>query len=178
VITQDADRITADSVILGSSSRRWFATRYRITCDAAWRVRSATIGCIGNDPPVALFGDGTGNWTDATGAGCADLQGAIDIDFSLTPFTNTIPIRRLGLGRGESAVIPVVYVQPAAGRFSRLLVTREQQRYTCRKPHAIYRFESGDGTFTGDLTVDADGLVITYPGLFERLRAEESAAIR
>ena len=32
-----------------------------------------------------------------------------------------------------------------------------------------YRFDSLDSDFTRDLEVDADGIVVSYPGLFERL---------
>lgn len=33
---------------------------------------------------------------------------------------------------------------------------------------AVYRFESLDSGFTADVEVDAAGLVVTYPGLFQR----------
>ena len=33
----------------------------------------------------------------------------------------------------------------------------------------LYRYEAADRSFTADLTVDEDGLVIDYPGLFARL---------
>ena len=51
-----------------------------------------------------------------------------------------------------------------------------RQRYTCLKRDAqggLYRFESLDGEFAGftaDLPVDADALVLDYPGLFRRAR--------
>ena len=54
----------------------------------------------------------------------------------------------------------------------RLDVSR--QRYTCLERDAdggLYRYEDR-GTFRGftaDLPVDADGLVLDYPGIFRRL---------
>jgi hypothetical protein len=42
------------------------------------------------------------------------------------------------------------------------------QRYRCLKP-GLYRYEAVDRTFTANLTVDEDGLVIDYPTLFHRV---------
>jgi hypothetical protein len=39
------------------------------------------------------------------------LGGAIDIDISITPFTNTLAIRRLNLRRGQSEEIIAVYIR-------------------------------------------------------------------
>ena len=88
----------------------------------------------------------------------------IDVDLSATPFTNTLPIRRLGLRGGQAETIRVVYV-----RFPGLEVTLERQRYTCLEPGRRYRYESVDSDFTREIEVDPDGLVVTYPGLFRRV---------
>lgn len=48
----------------------------------------------------------------------------------------------------------------------------EPQQYTCLEKSnwgGLYRFLSPDGGFTADLLVDADGLVLGYPGLFKRV---------
>ena len=96
-----------------------------------------------------------------------ELQGCIDADISVTPFTNTLPIRRLGLAPEESAELYVAYVVG-----TRLQAWPEPQRYTCLEKSdrgGLYRFLSLDGEFTADLPVDADGLVLDYPGLFRRV---------
>ncbi|MCL4245981.1 MAG: putative glycolipid-binding domain-containing protein, partial [Candidatus Dadabacteria bacterium] len=90
---------------------------------------------------------------------------AIDVDIFPTPFTNTIPIRRLGLGAGQSADIIVAYI-----KLPEMSVTSDPQRYTCVMPLKIYRFESLDSDFKCDIEVDEDGLVVSYPGLFRRVR--------
>ncbi len=88
-----------------------------------------------------------------------------------TAFTNTLPIRRLGLQPGESAELSVAYIDvPTLG------VTPARQRYGCLARSAEegrYRYESLPsaalpGGFTDDLLVDADGLVVDYPKLFRR----------
>jgi hypothetical protein len=88
------------------------------------------------------------------------------VDVSETPFTNTLPIRRLGLASGEYADISVAYFDG-----TELQPWPEPQRYTCLEKGeggGLYRFVSLDGGFTADLAVDADGLVVDYPGLFRR----------
>jgi putative glycolipid-binding protein len=50
-----------------------------------------------------------------------------------------------------------------------LMVTIDPQRYSCLKRGRRYRDESLDGDFVRDIEVDADGLVLTYAGLFRRV---------
>jgi len=111
-------------------------------------------------PRVELLSDGEGNWTTPDGRDVPELEGSVDVDISVTPFTNTLPIRKLGLAPTESAEISVAYVEG-----TELQPWPEQQRYTCLQKGAwsgLYRFISLDGGFTADLPVDADGLVFDY----------------
>jgi hypothetical protein len=83
---------------------------------------------------------------------------------SITPFTNTLPIRRLDVAEGQRADIRAVYF-----RLPELSVTIDRQRYTCLKRGHQYRYESLDSDFSRDIDIDPDGLVVTYPGLFRRV---------
>jgi hypothetical protein len=51
-------------------------------------------------------------------------------------------------------------------------VRADGQRYlpirTASGVHAV-RYEAIDGTFTADITLDSDGIVIDYPGIARRL---------
>jgi uncharacterized protein len=85
------------------------------------------------------------------------------VDLSITPFTNTLPIRRLRLSVGESADIATAYLA-----FPRLTISPDLQRYT-RVSSNEYRYESLDSDFVREIVVDSNGLVITYPGLFRRI---------
>ncbi len=49
------------------------------------------------------------NWVDGSGVTQPQLRNATDIDISITPFTNTLPIRRLNLWRDQSQEIIAVY---------------------------------------------------------------------
>jgi hypothetical protein len=163
VVRVDPDEIVAEAAILATIDDDTFAARYRILCDRSWRVRKVEVGQIGHDRTVELGSDGAGNWVDASGTPLAQLKGAIDIDISITPFTNTLPIRRLRLQPGQSEEILAVYVQ-----LPDLTVTTDRQRYTGLEPGRLYRYESINSEFTRDIEVDDQGLVVTYPGLFRR----------
>lgn len=158
--------VVADGLVLGVANGRPFRLSYEVRCDPYWRVRAARVGVPGEPPRVELLSDGEGNWTGSDGRTVTYLKGCEYVDISETPFTNTLPIRRLDLAPGESAKIAVAYFDGAE-----LQPWQEPQRYTCLKTGSeggVYRFLSLDGGFTADLPVDSDGLVLDYPGLFKR----------
>jgi hypothetical protein len=139
---------------------------YRIELDAAWRTRSVRIAAEqpdGNAIGLAMNGDGRGNWTDASGSALVDIEGCLDIDIQASPFTNTLPIRRLALAPEDQEVIRVAYIPVPS-----LDVTSMKQRYTGIS-HDRVRYESITSGFTRELEVDPDGIVIRYPGLFRRI---------
>jgi uncharacterized protein len=162
VLRESRREIVAESVVLASAGHERFAIQYRVQCDRSWCVRSAEIGLIGEGRKIKISGDGKGNWSDASGKALPKLRGAIDIDLSVTPFTNTLPIRRLKLKVGQSADIRTVYIVAPA-----LTLTTDPQRYT-RLGERRYRYESLDSDFTRVVEVDRRGLVVKYPGLFRR----------
>jgi uncharacterized protein len=164
VLREGPDGIRAEAMVLGVADDGIFAARYRVHCDAGWRTRRLEVSLAGDAREVDLSGDGAGRWTDRSGAPLPDLAGAIDVDLTATPFTNTLPIRRLDLRSGETEVIVVVYVEVPA-----LTVTTSRQRYTCLEPGRRYRFESLESGFTREIEVDDGGLVRTYPDLFRRV---------
>jgi len=162
ILKENREGIHAESVIISKDSDNPFAARYEIICDPEWRVRSAGVEILGEDRKIELTGDGKGNWSDESGAR-DELRGAIDTDITATPFTNTLPIRRLKLWKEQSADILTVYIHLPG-----LSITTDPQRYTFLEAGRLYRFESLDSDFARDIEVDADGLVLTYPGLFKR----------
>jgi hypothetical protein len=164
VLNEGSSVIVADATILGSAGDNFFAVGYRIRCDRAWRVRKVEISEIGSDHQTELESDGAGKWMDGSGTALPRLSGAIDVDISITPFTNTLPIRRLKLRRGESAEILAVYLQLPG-----LDIATDRQRYTCLEYARRYRYESLESDFTREIEVDDNGLVVTYPGLFRRV---------
>ena len=165
VLKEDAGQIVAEAAVLGIMDDEVFAAPYKICCDAEWRVKHVQINEIGSDLTAELASDGAGNWTNGAGTAQPQLARAIDIDISITPFTNTLlPICRLNLQSGQAQEILVVYVQ-----LPPIAITTDRQRYTCLETGRRYRYESLDSDFTREIEVDASGLVTNYPGLFRRI---------
>jgi hypothetical protein len=135
-----------------------------VTEDALFAAHYRIVTVLGDDRRLLLESDGSGHWRDGQGRALPDLDGAFDVDLPITPFTNTLPIRRLALGAGQSADLKVVYILLPAFE-----ITTDPQRYVCLQAGRRYRYESLDSDFVRELEVDAEGLVIDYPGLFKRV---------
>jgi len=154
-VSMSADGCHVDGLIDGAAE-----TRYAIDTDAGWATRTVRVATATTS--LVLFADGRGHWTEGDGRVLDRLSGAIDVDITATPLTNTLPIWRLGLAVGESADIVTAYIA-----VPELTVTADPQRYT-RLDERSYRFESRDSDFQRDITVDDAGFVVDYPGLFRR----------
>ncbi|GLV58997.1 hypothetical protein KDH_58250 [Dictyobacter sp. S3.2.2.5] len=167
-LVENEKGIVADSIVLGTHDSEPFRLWYQVRMDSAWRVRECHLQVGGGEKgqAVNLYSDGQGHWTDADGAAYPDLDGCLDIDISVTPFTNTLPIRRLTLKPGESADLLMAYIS-----IPDLSIHPDRQRYTClsrTSSGGTYRYDGLDINFTADLPVDSWGLVIDYPALWQR----------
>ncbi|MBZ9740423.1 MULTISPECIES: putative glycolipid-binding domain-containing protein [unclassified Mesorhizobium] len=139
-----------------------FAVRYRIACDAGWHARSVMVDMIGDGRTLVLASDGDGRWT-RNGLPMPELAGVLDPDLTVTPFTNTLPIRRLALSTGQSAEITTGFID-----FPALSVVPNPQRYTCLEEGRRYLYESRASDFRRELEIDRDGLVVDYPDFWRR----------
>jgi len=153
-----------ESLVIGDADGERFAIQYVVECEPEWRTTKVALTLMETGQSIMLSSDGAGNWRDESTEPLPALNGAIDVDITATPFTNTLPIRRLGLESGQSAEIVVAYIEVPA-----LTVTADPQRYSCLEPMRRYRFESQGGDFVREIEVDEHGLVVLYPGLFKRL---------
>ncbi len=172
-LLQQSESIIADSMLIGVGEQGPFRVHYEISCSAQWGVRAVHISTLGSSSQsLHLLTDGAGNWTTEVGEALPMLQGCLDVDISVTPFTNTLPIRRLALQPGSVATLNMAYIAAP-----QLHLQVKQQRYTCldaTPTGGLYRFESlaqGAVSFTAELPVDEDGLVLDYPHLFRRVGA-------
>jgi uncharacterized protein len=97
LVTSD-DGVIANGLVIGLEAGRPFRIGYEIHCDRRWRVQEVRAGAPDLGRPVFdLLADGEGHWKRGGGEPLPELDGCIDVDISATPFTNTLPIRRLGL---------------------------------------------------------------------------------
>jgi hypothetical protein len=153
----------ARSALFGERDGAPFAVRYMLICDGSWNVRFLDLE-LTDGRSLTLSATGEGEWMDVEGTPQRSLKGCIDIDLEGSPYTNTLPIRRLGLKPGESRDIGVVYVP-----FDSFVPRVERQRYTCLKDGRLFRYDAADGSFTAEIAVDEAGLVTAYPPLFRRI---------
>jgi hypothetical protein len=102
------------------------------------------------------------------GGDVAHLTAALDCDLGLSPVTNMMPILRHGLlGGGGPIEFTMAWVAVPA-----LAVRGDGQRYRHLRSaydHHVIRYEATDGSFAADITVDAEAVVIDYPGIARRL---------
>ncbi len=147
------------------------------------RSLAVTVAGDGWRRTLELQRDDAGRWTVAAtadgepaaelpppGGDAAALAGALDCDLGLSPLTNLMPIRRAGLHRREGAEdflmawvsVPDLEVLGSAQRYEHVRVAGAG---------AVVRFVDR-GRFAGfaaELELDADGLVVRYPDLADRL---------
>ncbi|MBT2533343.1 putative glycolipid-binding domain-containing protein [Arthrobacter sp. ISL-48] len=133
---------------------------YEVTLDHDWVFREFSVYSP-DDRRLEVHRSTGGTWR-VNDELRPDLMSAIDIDLAFSPFTNTLPIRRLNLAIGSRAEITTAYIDVHAIR-----VIPDPQRYT-RTAVNRYLYESLDSDFSRQITVDPDGFVIDYPGLYSQ----------
>jgi hypothetical protein len=152
---------------------------YSLTCDGGYVTRLLEVHASGEgwSRDLRLHREAGGTWqvaAEADGAvslpppGCdpAALAGALDCDLGLSPLTNTMPLlRHKLLGGGDAVDFLMAWVSVPD-----LSVHANAQRYTFVRRTAdggaVINYSSG--SFSADVTFDADGLVVDYPGIGTR----------
>jgi hypothetical protein len=134
---------------------------YRVRTDEQWRTRDASLsGWIASRSlEIDVELDADGRWTQ-NDVDCPAVVGCVDVDLGFSPATNTLPIRRLDLAVGQSAVVHGAWLP-----FPLLELCVREQPYTPTSAHA-YMYEAG--TFRAEIEVDELGVVRGYSGLWQR----------
>jgi len=104
----------------------------------------------------------------APGGDMTAFDEALDCDLALSPLTNSMLVLRHGLLEGGG---PVDFLM-AWVSVPDLAVHASLQQYRfvrSRGGAAIVRYRSLDSDFVADVSFDADGLVIDYPGIGRRI---------
>jgi hypothetical protein len=160
------DGILATGVQLGVEPQP-YRLDYLLDVPHGWITRRLEIEASGAGwrRALVLEHDGAGHWT-ANSEALDDVTGALDCDLAFSPLTNLMPVRRSALHeRGGSEEFVMAWVSVPD-----LRVHASPQRYEHVRP-GIVRFAELDGDFTAELELDADGLVVRYPRLAERVGA-------
>jgi uncharacterized protein len=144
--------------------------RYEILCDRSFRTKSASISLLDPSGERGLkIAAQNGLWFE-NGRENPAVKGAIDIDLGWSPFTNTLPIKRLKLKIGESSGEFVA----AWVRFPELKLQPLPQEYL-RLADRQYRYSSHGGAFVANVLVDDHGLVLNYEGFWQRVDPGKTA---
>jgi uncharacterized protein len=152
----------AQSTIVGTFEGHDFSCRYEVTLDVKWTFRHLVLEKT-DGKVLILKSDGMGTWERANGDGLPEFRGCIDIDIGATPFTNTLPIRRAHLEAGVPQHFRMVWIP-----LDSLEPFVDEQIYTRRDDTNVH-YAAADGSFEADITIDADGLVVDYRGLYHRI---------
>jgi uncharacterized protein len=180
--TLGTDSLTAR----GTSVTANYAVDWALQTGPGWVTRSLSVRARGDGWASSLELGRDGTWSavrhqDGQAAQRLDvtgLDGALDCDLALCPFTNTMPVLRHDLvaaaQRGQAASVDFVMALVAVPD---LTVQVSRQRYSARAPApdggAMIGFASGD--FQTTIQFDRDGLVRDYPDLAARLHGTAPA---
>jgi len=152
----------AEGTVVGVIEGRPYTLSYWL--DISRNGHPSRLHCaLADGRHLDLSRSGTGIWTDAEERPLPHFDGCTDVDIRMTPFTNTLPLRRLGLSLGESGDLRAAWVDVPS-----LEVRSARQRYT-RTGETTYRYEDLDSGYSNEIAADGQGLVTLYPGAFERL---------
>jgi hypothetical protein len=142
--------------------------QYVLRISPNWQVRQFLLFRDLEEPDLWLGTDGHGRWGEMNGEHRPDLDGCIDLELGCTPFTTTLPIRRLPLRLGHTADITVARVD-----IETLGIVPVRRRYT-RVDHHVWHVRNLDDHKPDEFKVvefevDEYGLAKDYPGRFRRV---------
>ncbi|ETZ22376.1 putative glycolipid-binding domain-containing protein [Pedobacter sp. V48] len=149
------------STINGSHKNQIFKTEYHIKTNKSWETEFLTLRTQLNDSIETLtLEKKQGRWLLNDRPNDA-LSNIFDIDLSLSPLTNTLPINRLQLKVNQQQTIEVLYFD-----ILKKEIRPVKQLYT-RKAIDQYLYENYDKSFISEINIDEQGLVTDYPKLFK-----------
>ncbi|HXA87328.1 MAG TPA: putative glycolipid-binding domain-containing protein [Mycobacterium sp.] len=144
-----------------------FGAFYEVQTDESGVTKrfGLTVTLAERERQLAIARDEENMWlvTDHQGERRAGYDGALDVDVVFSPFFNALPIRRLGLHqRADSITLPMVYVN-----VPEMSVTAAAVSYTSEGRLDGIKLRSPVADTI--VRVDADGFIVDYPGLAERI---------
>lgn len=166
-VTVNGNRIRAAGRMIGSANHEHpaFSASYDLVTDEAGATRRLSLRTTtaAGERHASVSRDEENYWlVDAGGTHVrSTFAGALDVDVVLSPFFNTLPIRRFCLQNAVGDVqVPVVYV-----RLPDLLVQEAELTYSSAADGINVLSPVSSAT----LKVDPEGFVLDYPGLAERV---------
>ncbi|HYB39678.1 MAG TPA: putative glycolipid-binding domain-containing protein [Mycobacterium sp.] len=168
-------RIKANGQIVAAAAEtnpafQAFHAYYDLHTDEAGATKriGLTVTLAERERQLSIARDEENMWlvSDQRGESRAAYNGALDVDVVLSPFFNALPIRRLGLHeQAQSITLPMVYVSLPDMSVSAAIVSYNSSIRPGNPEVIKVKSPVADTT----LTVDADGFIVDYPGLAERI---------
>ncbi|WP_246216704.1 putative glycolipid-binding domain-containing protein [Mycobacterium botniense] len=126
-----------------------------------------TVTLAERERQLSIARDEENMWlvTDHRGESRAGYNGALDVDVVFSPFFNALAIRRTGLHqRPDSITLPMVYVS-----LPDMSVRAATVSYSNADSRSLEQIEVKSPVADTTLNIDADGFIVDYPGLAERI---------
>lgn len=140
-----------------------FAMEYDVVLTKDWDVKEVSIKSLLDERIIKIVHKGD-QWYDCESKHLAKFEGVELVDISISPFTNTLPIKRLQFEGKKPQKVDIIYFDE--NRFS---LSRLQQIYS-KIDEQTYRYEDIIlPDFVSDITVDDEGLVTDFPKMFKRI---------
>lgn len=145
--------------------------QYIVRLNATWQMRQFLLFRDLEEADLWLATDGGARWGEVNGAHRVELDGCYEIALACTPFTTTLPIRRLPLHVGDTAdlAVALIDVETLDVRPVRRRYTRLGERLWSVTDLGHDGSDDGSGNDSMELEVDQYGLVVDEPGRFRRL---------
>ncbi len=140
-----------------------FAMEYDVVLTADWDIKEVSIESLLDERSIRLAHKGN-QWYDGSDQHLVEFDGVELVDISISPFTNTLPIKRLQFEGERPQKVDIIYFDE--NKFS---LRRLQQIYS-QTDERTYRYQDIElPYFASDIVVDDDGLVIDFPEMFRRV---------
>ena len=136
---------------------------YVVRLTSTWQTSQFLLFRDQDEPDLWLGHDGRAQWGEINGAHRPDLDGCRDVSLHVTPFTATLPIRRLQLDVGDSADVRVATIDVET-----LGVIPVDERYE-HVERGRYRVTHTRTGIAREFRVDEYGLVHDDDGMFRRV---------
>ncbi|MDP0501046.1 MAG: putative glycolipid-binding domain-containing protein [Verrucomicrobiota bacterium JB022] len=160
-----AEGVCVESTIL-CAQEGGFRLDHRWQLDTEWRSQCLEVQKWTTTRHTQLKIERQGYDWHIDGTLRTELEGAEDLDLSATPFSNTLPIRRMMAEQRSSLTFDACYVDVES-----MSVGRSRQRYERLGPARFRYIDLGlFAGFMAELEVDPEGLIERYQHLFERVK--------
>ncbi|SES79191.1 hypothetical protein SAMN05216389_102193 [Oceanobacillus limi] len=137
---------------------------YNVELDKHWLTKKLSIN-VDNIDRLELHTDREGNWFNSDGEIIGSLNGAIDIDISATPFSNSLPINRINWRINQIKYFHMVYISVPSLEIKKV----PQSYHYIRKEGELRYFKYRCYDYETIISVDSNGLVVDYPNIFSRV---------